>query len=95
LTSETELLKDYVIAVMERMDLQSQDAIDVLRPFFGQSTELFVHEIISFARSPFTMEIWDGLVQYDEDSLPLTNGMEQDVQRSDAGNIRNNEVRRN
>ena len=48
------------------MDIQSQAAVDLLKPYFGDSTELFIHELVSFSRSPFTMETWDGVVQYDE-----------------------------
>jgi hypothetical protein len=45
--------------------LQSEEAIQALWPFLYENTELFIHELVSFARSPFDMKTYDRTVQYD------------------------------
>ncbi|KAJ3146068.1 hypothetical protein HK101_002370, partial [Irineochytrium annulatum] len=59
---DAELVKDLTMAVMERFDLQSDAAAGLLRPFFQERTEQFVHECTAFLRSPFEMDVWDRVV---------------------------------
>ncbi|KAJ3320237.1 hypothetical protein HDU76_000354 [Blyttiomyces sp. JEL0837] len=63
---DVEFLRDFVVAVMERFDLQTERAVQLLRPYFMEHTEHFVHELICFCRSPFAVDAYDKVVQYDE-----------------------------
>ena len=47
-----------------RIDLESPEFADHLRPFFHEKTDHFLHEFISFAKSPFDMVAYDGKVSY-------------------------------
>ncbi|KAF9210170.1 hypothetical protein BGZ59_009766 [Podila verticillata] len=51
-----ELIREYITAVLKRYDLQTDQAQDLLRDFLHEHTEHFVHELMAFARSPFSME---------------------------------------
>ncbi|KAJ3091694.1 hypothetical protein HK102_013775 [Quaeritorhiza haematococci] len=64
-----EIVKDYIVAVMQKFDLQSDMAISLLTDFLDNKAELFVHELLCFARSPFDIDAYDVAVQYDE-ALP-------------------------
>ncbi|KAF9105832.1 hypothetical protein BGX27_009421 [Mortierella sp. AM989] len=46
-----ELIREYIIAVMKRYDLQTDQGQDLLRDFLYEHTEQFVHELMGFARS--------------------------------------------
>ncbi|KAG0016238.1 hypothetical protein BGZ82_001162 [Podila clonocystis] len=50
-----ELIREYITAVLKRYDLQTDQAQDLLRDFLHEHTEHFVHELMAFARSPFSM----------------------------------------
>ncbi|KAF9306099.1 hypothetical protein BGZ74_007567 [Mortierella antarctica] len=60
-----ELIREYITAVLKRYDLQTDQAQDLLRDFLHEHTEHFVHEMMAFARSPFSMEAYDAAAQYD------------------------------
>ncbi|KAJ3214491.1 hypothetical protein HDU67_001623 [Dinochytrium kinnereticum] len=64
--NDVELVKDYVMIVLEKFEIQSQQAVDLLRQFLMENTEHFVHELVSFLRSPFNVDAWDKAVQYDQ-----------------------------
>lgn len=64
-----ELIREYITAVLKRYDLQTDQAQDLLRDFLHEHTEHFVHELMAFARSPFSMEAYDQAAQYDSPSL--------------------------
>jgi hypothetical protein len=49
-----------------RMDLTSPVLATLLRPFLFSNTSHFVHELISFARSPLEMQSYDRRAQYDD-----------------------------
>ncbi|KAJ3105755.1 hypothetical protein HDU97_007575 [Phlyctochytrium planicorne] len=66
--TEVEFVKDYVLIVLEKFDVQSQTAIELIRQFVMDETEHFVHELVCFMRSPFNVDAWDQIVQYDEKS---------------------------
>lgn len=63
-----ELIREYITAVLKRYDLQTDQAQDLLRDFLHEHTEHFVHELMAFARSPFSMEAYDQAAQYDSPS---------------------------
>ncbi|KAF9200388.1 hypothetical protein BGZ49_009391 [Haplosporangium sp. Z 27] len=60
-----ELIREYIIAVLKRFDLQTDQAQDLLRDFLYEHTEQFVHELMGFARSPYSIEAYDRVAQYD------------------------------
>lgn len=64
-----EFVLEYVIAVLKTVDLQSSNghAVELLRDFLGrENARVFVHELRSFLRSPYSVEGWDRNVQYRE-----------------------------
>ncbi|KAG0019823.1 hypothetical protein BGZ81_009591 [Podila clonocystis] len=60
-----ELIREYITAVLKRYDLQTDQAQDLLRDFLHEHTEHFVHELMAFARSPFSMEAYDSVAQHE------------------------------
>lgn len=58
---------EYVVAMLKWLDLQSSSghAARLLTGFIGERhAPLFLHELRSFLRSPYTVEQWDRHVQY-------------------------------
>ncbi|KAI8808979.1 hypothetical protein BJ742DRAFT_807071 [Cladochytrium replicatum] len=53
-TSAVEQVKDYTVAILKKYEIQSDLSISLLTDFLGKHAELFVHELIAFARSPLT-----------------------------------------
>lgn len=47
------------------MDLESEGFGTHLQPFLGDKTSHFMHELVSFAKSPFDIIAYDGKVKYD------------------------------
>lgn len=47
-----------------RVELSSEEFCHHLRPFLFDKTEHFIHEFISFARSPFDVNAYDERAQY-------------------------------
>jgi hypothetical protein len=62
-----EIIKDYILAVMRRCDIGSDESVLLLREYLDEDAELFVHELIGFARSPFDIRTYDDRVQYSND----------------------------
>lgn len=52
------------ICLSTRIDLESPDFIDHLQPFLHEKTEHFLHELISFAKSPLDITAYDNKVSY-------------------------------
>ena len=48
----------------DRVDLKNSEFADHLRPFFHEKTDHFMHELISFAKSPLDMVAYDSKVSY-------------------------------
>ncbi|KAG0302886.1 hypothetical protein BGZ99_002864, partial [Dissophora globulifera] len=63
-----ELIREYIVAVLKQYDLQTDRAQDLLRDFLHEHTAQFVHELMAFARSPYSIEAYDRSAQYD--SIP-------------------------
>ncbi len=51
--------------MLKRVDLRSERVVEALRPFLFEKTEQFIHEMISFVRSPYEISTYDRRVQYD------------------------------
>ncbi|KAF9295014.1 hypothetical protein BGZ88_002939 [Linnemannia elongata] len=66
--SGLEIIREYIIAVCKRYDLQTDQGQDLIRDFLHDHTEHFVHELMGFARSPFSMEAYDRAAQYSSPS---------------------------
>ena len=58
-----------------RIDLESAQFATHLRPFLHEKTDIFLHEFISFAKSPLDMIAYDARVSY---------GLQQQQQSSSA-----------
>ncbi|XP_043856597.1 E3 ubiquitin-protein ligase Topors-like [Dromiciops gliroides] len=54
-----------ILQNMTEHDLDSQTFSELLRPYLLQYTEHFLHEFISFARSPFSMKMYDQRAIYE------------------------------
>lgn len=85
--SGLEIIREYVIAVCKRYDLQTDQGQDLIRDFLHDHTEHFVHELMGFARSPFSMEAYDRAAQYNSPSTSSSpaaatgTGVGSDIQR--------------
>lgn len=68
-----EFLLEYVIAILKSVDIKGSggQAEEMLQEFLGRdNTQLFLHELRAWLRSPYTsLDDWDRAVQYSE-SLP-------------------------
>jgi hypothetical protein len=67
--NNAEFLLEYIIAILKTVDVMGSagQAEDMLSEFLGRdNTRVFLHELRSWLRSPFTkLEDWDRAVQYD------------------------------
>ncbi|PNP45343.1 hypothetical protein TGAM01_v200802 [Trichoderma gamsii] len=67
--NNAEFLLEYIIAILKSVDIMGSagQAEDMLSEFLGRdNTRVFLHELRSWLRSPFTrLEDWDRAVQYD------------------------------
>lgn len=70
--NNAEFLLEYIVAILKTVDIKGSggQAEDMLQEFLGRdNTRLFLHELRSWLRSPYTsVEDWDRHVQYDEAS---------------------------
>ncbi|KAF8866159.1 hypothetical protein BDZ45DRAFT_700781 [Acephala macrosclerotiorum] len=66
--NNAEFLLEYIIAILKTVDIQGSagQAEEMLKDFLGrENTRLFLHEMRSWLRSPYTsLEDWDRNVQY-------------------------------
>ena len=53
-----------ISALFLRVELSSEEFCNHLRPFLFDKTEHFIHEFISYARSPFDVNAYDERAQY-------------------------------
>lgn len=53
-----------ILSLITKVELSSEEFYHQLRPFLFEKTEHFIHEFISFARSPFDLNTYDQHVQY-------------------------------
>ncbi|XP_036407252.1 E3 ubiquitin-protein ligase Topors-like [Megalops cyprinoides] len=59
------IVQHIIMSRITRYDMEDQAIQDELRPFLLTRTDHFLHEFISFARSPFNMEAYDQHAIYD------------------------------
>uniref|UniRef100_A0A8D0KMN2 E3 ubiquitin-protein ligase Topors n=1 Tax=Salvator merianae TaxID=96440 RepID=A0A8D0KMN2_SALMN len=59
------IVQHVIMSNVTRYDMDSQAFSDDLKPFLLHSTVHFLHEFITFARSPFNMEAYDQHANYD------------------------------
>ncbi|XP_030644159.1 topoisomerase I binding, arginine/serine-rich a [Chanos chanos] len=59
------IVQHIIMTQITRFDMEDQALHDELRPFLQARTEHFMHEFLSFARSPFNMEAYDQHAVYD------------------------------
>ncbi|KAI4246844.1 MAG: hypothetical protein L6R42_009797 [Xanthoria sp. 1 TBL-2021] len=67
-TNNAEFLLEYIVAILKTVDVKGSggQAEDMLQEFLGrENTQLFLHELKAWLRSPYTsLEDWDRHVQY-------------------------------
>lgn len=59
-----ELIREFIIAVLKKYDLQTDQGQDLLYDFLQERTEHFVHELMAFARSSLSIAAYDKMAQY-------------------------------
>ena len=69
--------------------MDSGKFVEELKPFLLQTTEHFVHELLSFAKAPFDMIAYDGNVSYPwpEESSQTTIPRDRDKMREEGEGI--------
>ncbi|KAL6852967.1 hypothetical protein ACO1O0_007516 [Amphichorda felina] len=69
-----EFLLEYIIAILKTVDIMGSagEAENMISEYLGrQDTQLFLHELRAWLRSPFTeLEDWDRVVQYEGELRP-------------------------
>lgn len=71
--NNAEFLLEYIVAILKTVDIRGSQgqAEEMLKDFLGRgNTRLLLHELASFLRSPYSIEVWDRKVQY-----PLTSSL--------------------
>lgn len=53
-----------ILSLIAKVELSSEEFCHQLRPFLFDKTEHFIHEFVSFARSPFDLNAYDERAQY-------------------------------
>ena len=65
-----EFLLEYIVAILKSVDVKGSggQAEEMLQEFLGrENTQLFLHELRAWLRSPYTsLDDWDRAVQYSE-----------------------------
>ncbi|XP_049428002.1 topoisomerase I binding, arginine/serine-rich a [Epinephelus fuscoguttatus] len=59
------IVQHIIMSRITRYDMEDGAILEELRPFLQGRTEHFLHEFISFAKSPFNMEAYDQHAAYD------------------------------
>lgn len=73
------IIQHIIMSRITRYDMEDGAIQEELRPFLQRRTEHFLHEFISFARSPFNMEAYDQHAVYD---CPAPSSNEEDSSNS-------------
>lgn len=66
-----EFVMTYLMSLLQRIDIRNRNMfVEAVRPFFFDEAEHFWHELVAFARSPFSMAAYDQHAKYlDERNL--------------------------
>ena len=92
--NNAEFLLEYIIAILKTINIRdaSGQPEDMLQEFLGRAhARLFLHELGSWLRSPYTsLEAWDRHVQYEESREanvdPESGGLSRKRRREEGGN---------
>jgi hypothetical protein len=88
-SSGAEFLLTYIVSILKTVDIKASNghAEDLLQEFLGrENTRLFLHELNSWLRSPFTrLQEWDRNVQYTE---PLPDAFDEEGRPVQDGKLR-------
>ncbi|XP_033108302.1 E3 ubiquitin-protein ligase Topors-like [Anneissia japonica] len=60
---------ELILSLIQRIDIQTQEFKNNLQGFLLNKTEHFVHEFINFAHSPYDVQTYDQIAQYDYGDL--------------------------
>ncbi|KAJ8132199.1 hypothetical protein O1611_g1422 [Lasiodiplodia mahajangana] len=86
--SKTEFLVEYIIAILKTLDTQGSQgqAEEMIKEFLGRTfTQLFLHELRAWLRSPYrTLSEWDLTVKYGSGNVPGGNENPTDFENSGA-----------
>jgi hypothetical protein len=63
--SPVELIRNFIEALIQTHHIQSEIAHQLVSEYLGDHTELFIHELVSFAKSSFSIQDYDCYVQYE------------------------------
>ncbi|KPP71745.1 E3 ubiquitin-protein ligase Topors-like [Scleropages formosus] len=86
------IVQHIIMSRITRYDMEDQAIHDELRPFLLTRTDHFLHEFISFARSPFNMEAYDQHAIYDCPAPSYEEGSTSDssviaISEDEAGSV--------
>lgn len=71
---DIELIRDYIINIIKKNDLDSEKATTEISKFLDKNTNHFIYELKGFINSPFNISTYDRLTQYEKKSdhkIPL------------------------
>lgn len=96
--NNAEFLLEYVIAILKTVDIQGSQgqAEEMLKDFLGrENTRLLLHELKSFLRSPYSLDVWDRKVQYPNPKRRRSeDGDEEEEGHGNRGEFRGSSARR-
>ncbi|KAL4618202.1 E3 ubiquitin-protein ligase Topors-like [Arapaima gigas] len=86
------IVQHIIMSRITRYDMEDQAIHEELRPFLLTRTDHFLHEFISFARSPFNMEAYDQHAIYDCPAPSYEEGSSSDssviaISEDEAGSV--------
>ncbi|XP_028403574.1 E3 ubiquitin-protein ligase Topors-like isoform X2 [Dendronephthya gigantea] len=61
---EVNFLVEFILSLITRIDMDSPLLVEELKPFLLETTDHFVHELLSFAKAPFDIVAYDDFVVY-------------------------------
>lgn len=61
---DAEIVKDYVLSLIIRVHVQSELALECLEEYLGRDAQLFIHELVCFAKSSLSLSDYDKYAQY-------------------------------
>ncbi|ORX76673.1 hypothetical protein BCR32DRAFT_248566 [Anaeromyces robustus] len=65
---DIDIVKDYIIGVIKKYDLDSEKAGEEISLFLNNKTNHFIHELKCFINSPFNIKTYDTQHQYEKKS---------------------------
>jgi len=71
---DIDIVRDYIIGVLKKYDLDSEQAREEISLFLNNKTNHFIHELKCFINSPFNIKTYDSQYQYvkkSEHKIPI------------------------